>query len=138
MAGSLENIYHPLLAVVGLGFASSPLEKGVFVGGNEKGKVKFVHWEGGGVFIFIYKAEQVNLSPLGILRNRLLGTDLINDSYFQTERAIDEFLHFPVKSVGAHPFVGTDQSQEREQGDRTRLWSSSRDAAFAAPFTVWE
>lgn len=32
----------------GVGFASSPLEKGVFVGGNEKGS--FMHW---GVFLFL-------------------------------------------------------------------------------------
>lgn len=33
----------------------------MFVGGNEKGKGKF-WWD---VFIFIYKAEQVNLGPHG-------------------------------------------------------------------------
>lgn len=47
----------------GVGFASFPLEKDVFIGGKEQGKVKF--YALGGVFIFIYKAEQVNLGPHG-------------------------------------------------------------------------
>lgn len=63
MEGSLGNIYPPLLAEVGWGLPPLPWRRVCLLEETKREKGSFGHW--GDVFIFIYKAEQVNLGPHG-------------------------------------------------------------------------
>lgn len=78
-----------------------------------KGEMKFVDW---GMFLFLSTGLcKWILVPVGILRTRRLETDLINESRFQTEQAIDKSS--PAQSIRLMCFWET-RREGKERGRR--------------------